>query len=274
MKKNISFLKALIIFLGILVIAISIFVFAFIFYKGFSVLSLEFIFSNPKGIPIGTEGGIFPAIIGTLYLGALSGAFAFIFSIFTSCYIVFYAKNNTISKFIKVSLQLLSGFPSILFGLISYTILIAKLGCKQSLLISSITVGVMIIPFITIRFEKILIENSKTLSACLSLGVSKEYAILKMILPSCFHKIISALLLGIAYGMGAAAPVMYTGAVLWAKVPINPTDPFMSLPYHLYILLANGISEQHAYGTAAVLLILLLIINIVVKLLYRRKKYE
>ena len=269
MKNKFSILKIFLFFCGGMVMAVSSFIFIFIFIKGNTVINAEFLFSSPKGIPIGTEGGIFPAITGTLYLGILSGLIVFVFSIFTSVYLVFWGKDSVYSKIIKSGIHLLSGFPSVLFGLISYTVLIAEIGMKKSLLTASITVGIMIVPFVTLRFEKILEENSKDLLALISLGVSKSYGIFKMILPCSIRELISALFLGISYGMGAAAPIMYTGAVLWAKTPTSVFDPFMSLPYHLYILLADGISESYAYGTAAVLLCLLLLLDLAGKLILK-----
>ena len=75
-----------------------------------------------------------------------------------------------------------------------------------------------------------------------------------------------------AYGMGAVAPILYTGAVMQAGVPSKLTDPFMSLPYHLYTLVNNGFSLDYAYGTAFVLMLLLLIIQLICKFVtYMRK---
>ena len=75
-----------------------------------------------------------------------------------------------------------------------------------------------------------------------------------------------------AYCMGAVAPILYTGAVMQADVPHSLSDPFMSLPYHLYILVNNGFSLDYAYGTAFVLMLFLLIIQLICKFItYLRK---
>ena len=90
----------------------------------------------------------------------------------------------------------------------------------------------------------------------------------------CWAELLGTVALGMAYGMGAVAPILYTGAVMLADVPGNLTDPFMSLPYHLYMLVNNGFSLEYAYGTAFVLLLLLLSIQFVCKLiLYIRREH-
>ena len=79
----------------------------------------------------------------------------------------------------------------------------------------------------------------------IGLGLSREYALRKMILPVCFPELLGTVALGMAYGMGAVAPILYTGAVMQAGVPSKLTDPFMSLPYHLYTLVNNGFSLDY-----------------------------
>lgn len=99
----------------------------------------------------------------------------------------------------------------------------------------------------------------------LALGISREYAVVRQILPVCGVELLGTVALGMAYGMGAVAPILYTGAVMVADVPGKLTDPFMSLPYHLYMLVNNGFSLDYAYGTAFVLMLFLLIIQVICK---------
>lgn len=95
------------------------------------------------------------------------------------------------------------------------------------------------------------------------LGISKAYTIFKLILPICKKDIISAITLAGGFAMGAAAPIILTGAVIFAPIPKSLSSPVMALPFHLYILTGEGISLEKAYGTALVLIMILLIINII-----------
>ena len=125
------------------------------------------------------------------------------------------------------------------------------------------------IPEVTGFFEE---KGISYMTNSIGLGLSREYALRKMILPVCFPELLGTIALGMAYGMGAVAPILYTGAVMQAGVPSKLTDPFMSLPYHLYTLVNNGFSLDYAYGTAFVLMLLLLIIQLLCKFVtYMRK---
>lgn len=261
--------------LGLSVIGIVLFLFLYVFWKGKDVMSLSFLLEKPAGVPIGTAGGIFPALIGTTYLGLLSALIGGVFGIGAAVYLVFYSKNSFFSGLMNFALTGLSGIPSILFGLVGYTLIIYQLGISRSLLCSSLCVAAMIIPFIAIRARKIFEEKGKIyMINSLSLGISREYALRHMIFPICFPELLGCVALGMAYGMGAVAPILYTGAVMQADVPKKLTDPFMSLPYHLYMLVNNGFSLEYAYGTAFVLMLFLLLIQLCCKFVtyIRRRK--
>lgn len=249
---------------GTIIIAVTLGIFVYLLYKGFGVISLEFIFGSPKGIPLGTEGGIFPAIIGSLMSGLLSGLMGGILGLCTAVYLVFYCENEKIRNYILQALQCLAGIPSVVIGLFGYSFLIVGLGINKSLISASITLTIMTIPFIAIRMKKALEETSKDqFISSLSLGIPKGYTIIKLVIPNALRYIMTSLGIGIVFAMGATAPVMFTGAVINAGVPAKLTDPFMSLPYHLYILVNEGLSVEMAYGTAFVLMVLVLLINLV-----------
>ena len=230
-------IRIVLILLGLSFIGVTLFLFLYVFWKGKTVMSLSFILDKPAGVPIGTAGGIFPALMGSLYLGALAALIGGILGIGASAYLVFYHRNKYVSGIVNFAITGLSGIPSILFGLVGYTLLIYGFGISRSLLCASLCVSAM-----------------------------------KMILPVCFPELLGTVALGMAYGMGAVAPILYTGAVMQAGVPSKLTDPFMSLPYHLYTLVNNGFSLDYAYGTAFVLMLLLLIIQLICKFVtYMRK---
>jgi len=265
--KNILF-KIAVIFCGLCVSAVIAFIFGYVFFMGIGSINLEFLTDRPRGIPLGTQGGIFPAIVGTMYLGALSGLISGIIATATSLFLVFYCRNKYLKGLINSSIHFLSGIPSILFGVVGYSILIRYMGIPRSLLVAGITISVMILPFITIRIIKIFKEDVlDMINASLSLGLPKWYIIRKLILPNYCINILASITLGMAFGAGAAAPVIHTGAVIFADVPRSLTQPFMALSYHLYLLINEGISIENAYGSALVLMLLLLGMNIICRIL-------
>ena len=136
--------------LGILTIAVTLFLFLYIFWKGKNVMSLSFILDKPAGVPLGTAGGIYPALMGSIYLGALSALMGGIIGIGVAVYLVFYTRKSIFYHVISACITGLSGIPSILFGLVGYTLLIYQFGLGRSLLCSAICVAVMIVPFVKI----------------------------------------------------------------------------------------------------------------------------
>lgn len=261
-----KFLKYIIIILGLISLAASIFLFVYIFAKGARVLSSSFITGKPKGIPLGSEGGIGPAITGSLSNGVLSQLISGFFGIGTGLYLAFYNENRKLKGAIHLVNQVLSGVPSIIYGLVTYTVFIFILGQSRSLLVASISIAVMTLPFISLRAKKLFIEKGRDYYIQgLNLGLSREYTIRRVVIPNVWRDIVGIMLLSMAYGMGATAPIMYTGVVINAGHPKSIFKPFMSLPYHLYILVTNGISQEQAYGTAAVLMALLLLIQLTVR---------
>ncbi len=255
--------KTWIIISTIIVFLIVTFIFGYIFINGLSSINLEFIFGNPKGMPIGLEGGIFPAIVGSLFLMFIACIFASILAISTSLYSVFYAKSKRIESIIHLIVQTMAGIPSIVLGLFGYTLLVLNLRLGRSLLSGGITLGIMIFPYIQVRVEKTLSQvNKDIIGSSYALGISKPHTILRLILPLCKTDIISAITMAGGFAMGASAPIILTAAVLFAPIPKTLSAPVMALPFHLYMLTGEGISLEKAYGTALVLIMILLIINI------------
>lgn len=277
MKENLQdkLFKLWIIISTIIVSTTILFIIGFILRKGLNSINFEFVMGNPKGIPLGSEGGILPAIIGSLFLMILACAFASILAISTAIYTVFYCKSKVLSDLIHLVIQCMAGVPSIVLGMFGYSLLIVYFRISRSLLTAGITLGIMIFPYIQVRVEKIFNEiDPSVINSSYALGVSKFYTISNLIFPICKADITSAILLAGGFAMGATAPIMLTGAVIFAPIPKSLLSPVMALPFHLYILTGEGISLEKAYGTATVLLIMLLVINVLSLILSRRRKEQ
>lgn len=275
MKRYIEdlFIKIWSILSGIIVISIVLYIIIYIFIKGWPSINTIFIFGKPEGMPIGTEGGIFPAIVGSIYLILISCIFASILGIAVAIYLNFYCKSRKIAAFIHLVTECTAGIPSIVLGLFGYTLLVLHLDLGRSLLSGGITLGIMIFPFIEVRAEKAIREVPRDIiHSSYALGVSKVYTIFKIVLPGARADLIPAISLAGGFAMGATAPIMLTSAVIASLVPKSILEPSMALPYHLYILINEGISIENAYGTAFVLVFMLLLINIIAVLYALRRE--
>lgn len=249
------------------------FLFAYIFINGAEAITLEFLTESPKGMIIGTEGGILPAIVGSAWYTGIACLFGAILGICTAIYQVYYCRNHRIADAIALVMKCMAGVPSIVMGLFGYTLLVLTLGWGKCILAGGITQGVMILPFIQVRAEKALREVDPALvKASYGLGMSRSYTIRRIVLPQALPQLVSGVLLGGCYAMGAAAPLIFTGAVIIAKVPKTLMKPAMALPYHLYMLLTQGTSSENAYGTAFVMMVIVLLANSIATWFAWRKK--
>jgi len=250
------------------------FLFAYIFIRGAGAVSWEFLTDVPRGLVIGTEGGILPAIVGSLFYTLIASAFAALLGIATALYQVFYCASSRLSSAIALVMQCMAGVPSIVMGLFGYSFLVLTLGWGKCILAGGITQGIMILPFIQVRAEKAFREADMDLvRSSYALGVTRAYTIRRIVLPQCLPQLVSGVILGSCYAMGAAAPLIFTGAVIMSKVPKDLMKPAMALPYHLYMLLTQGTSQENAYGTAFVMMIVVLLSNtLATYFAWRRKK--
>lgn len=270
------FLYSLLSFL--LIFSALLFFFLYIFYKGYKVISPSFLLEAPKGMVLGEEGGIFPAITGSLAFSLTALVLSGLPSLFTAIFMVFYAKEGRKKESLHFFIHLLSGVPSIVLGLFSYSLFVYQLKLGRSVLSGAIALAIMIFPFMEIRMEKIFEEVPKSyLHSSESLGCSKGYTLRKLVLPYTLPELLSTMLLAFCFALGATPPILFTGGVAFAKSPTSLLSPAMALPLHLYLLLVQGGSSlSRAYGTALVMLFLLLIGNGIASLLtaYCHRKWQ
>lgn len=257
--------------LSYFVIAILFIILAFIVYKGISVISWEFITEMPRdGM---TKGGIYPAIIGTLYLVGGSLLFAFPIGVLAGIYMNEYVKNGFVKKFIKQMTNNLSGIPSIVFGLFGMSLFVNKLGFGDSILAGSLTLGLLALPIVIRTTEESLKAVDDTFRhASIGLGASKWQTTSKVVLPIAFPNIITGLILSVGRVSGETAPILFTVAAYFLpKLPTSIFDQAMALPYHLYVISTSGTDIEAArpiaYGTALVLIFIVLIVNLLANIL-------
>ncbi len=230
-----------------------------IVYKGIGVIDISFLLDSPR--MSGAEGGIFPAIVGTLCLVAVAILTAAPIGVGAAVYLVEYAPDNAVTRIITFGVECLAGIPSIVIGLFGYAFLVVYLGFGFSILSGGLALMFMILPW-TVRASE---EAIKTVSGglkegSLALGATKWQTIRQVVLPGALPGITTGVILGTGKAIGETAVIMYTaGSSL--LLPESIFDPVRALPYHLYILASEGISDDMAYGSAAVLLGMVLLIN-------------
>ena len=247
-----------------------------IFSKGFSSLSWVFVSSFPTdGM---TQGGILPAIIGTILLTLITTAFSVPFGVACAVYLNEYAKPTLLTNMIRASIRNLAGVPSIIYGLFGLALFVQTMHLGTSILSAGLTMGLLSLPYIITTTEESLkrIPNSLR-EASLALGVTQYETIKDIVMPKAMPGILTGVILTLSRAAGETAPILFTGVAFFINgISTAANQEFMALPYHLYML-----STQHheielvrplAYGTATVLILLVFILNIVA--FYMRYKHR
>jgi phosphate transport system permease protein len=229
------------------------------------------------GVPrnSGREGGIFPAIIGTLQLTIGSIAFALPLGMFAGIYLSEYAKDNKITKFIRAGIDNLNGTPSIVFGLFGVVFFLIFIGLTRSMLVGILTLGLMILPTIIRTTEEAVKAVPQSFrEGSLALGSSKWQGISKIVIPAAVPGIVTGVVLGMGRSAGETAPIMFTAVRSHSTfITISIFEPVMALTYHLFRL-SNEVTGglERAAGTALTLLLLVLILYSIAFII--RSRYE
>jgi phosphate transport system permease protein len=263
-----------------------------IFIEGIGVISPEFLIDEPKNNM--TEGGIGPAIFGTIAVTLLMVLFAVPLGVFSAIYLNEYAKDTFFTRIIRTSINNLAGVPSIVFGLFGLGFFILFIGQslddvlqtgllfgQPALLWASATLAVLVLPIVIVSTLEALNSVPKShRDASYGLGATKWQTIKNVVLPQARPGILTGTILAISRGAGETAPILFLGAAFFLPnlpiadicigdycIPmINPTKQFMYLAYHIFIMATQSSNPTETlplqYGSTLVLIVLTFLLNI------------
>lgn len=248
-----------------LVILPIIFVIGFLIYNGIGALSWEFLSQPPRNGM--TEGGLLPAILGTIFLTLGTAVAAIPLGIGAAIYLAEYAGNNRLTRTIRLAIVNLAGIPSIVYGLFGLGAFVLFLNFGTSILAGSLTLGLMTLPvLISTAEEAIRSVPADFRTVSLSLGATRWQTIRHQVLPHALPGIITGIILGLSRAAGETAPILFTVAAFYLpELPNSVFDQAMALPYHLFVISTQvpGMPLQIQYGTALVLLLIVLSLTLV-----------
>jgi len=233
--------------------------------KGWGALSWEFLFAMPRdGM---RAGGIFPAIVGTIYLVFISLAFALPIGVMAAIYLSEYAKDNALTRVINLAIINLAGVSSVVFGLFGLSLFVVFLKFGVSIISGALTLGIMTLPvIITTTREALRSVPDSYREVSFSLGASRWQTIRHAVLPRALAGILTGAILSIGRVAGETAPILFTVAAFYLpNLPTGLSDQAMALPYHLYVITTQipGIPVHFRYGTAFVLIGFVLVMNVI-----------
>ena len=259
-KRNIqsSLLYGIVMGSAIITFTVLILIIGYILVKGVPNLSLD-LFSRTYT----TENvSLLPAIINTIIITVLSLIIAVPIGIFSSIYLVEYAKRgNKVVEIIKVTAETLSGIPSIVYGLFGMLFFVTTLKLGYSILSGALTLAIMILPLIMRTTEEALksVPDSYR-EGSFGLGAGRLRTVFRIVLPSAAPGILTGIILGVGRIVGETAALIYTAGTV-AEIPSSVLSSGRTLAIHMYALSSEGLHTDKAYATAVVLLVIVVIIN-------------
>jgi phosphate transport system permease protein len=254
---------------AVVVILPILLVVGYVIVQGIGAISWEFLTQPPRNGM--TEGGIFPALLGTVMLTVGTAVAALPIAIGAAIYLAEYAGDTRLTRAIRLAIVNLAGIPSIVYGLFGLGMFVLFLQFGTSIIAGSLTLGLMTLPVVISTAEEAILAVPREFRVVsLSLGASRWQTIRHQVLPHALPGIITGVILGLGRAAGETAPILFTVAAFYLpELPRSVFDQTMALPYHLYVIATQvpGMPLQIQYGTALVLLFIVLSFTMVATLI-------
>ena len=266
-------------FLGMTVLLILpvVIILGTLIHKGGPVISIDFLFTYPTdGM---TAGGIFPALLGTVWLVAVALLCSVPLGVAAALYLSEYAPDNWLTRLINLCIINLAGVPSIVHALFGVGAFVIFFGFGTSILAASLTLAIMTLPLIIVATRESLQAVPLAFrEACWNMGATRWQTIRRVVLPNAVSGILTGVILEVSRTTGETAPIMFTGAAFFLPfLPQGIFDQTMALSLHLFVVSTQvpGVPEGLPYGVALVLIAMVLLMNslsIAIRIYLRGKK--
>mgnify|MGYP000991670126 CR=1 FL=1 len=245
--------------------------------RGAPALSFEFLFSEPvRGM---TAGGIWPAIVGTMWLVGVSLLVSAPIGVLAAVYLNEYAGDSWVTRIIHLAIVNLAGVPSIVHALFGVGAFVLFFQFGTSILSASLTLAIMTLPVIIASTKESLAAVPMSFrEACWNVGASRWQTIRHVVLPNSIAGILTGVILQVSRAAGETAPIIFTGAAVFVPfLPSSVNDQTMALSMHLFTLSTQvqNVPQEITYGTALVLVMMVVLINavsIVIRSRIRRRR--
>jgi phosphate transport system permease protein len=231
--------------------------------KGGSMISIDFLFTAPtNGM---TAGGLFPALLGTVWLVAVALLISVPLGIAAAIYLSEYAGENWFTRIINLAIINLAGVPSIVHALFGVGAFVLFFEFGTSIIAASMTLAIMTLPVVIVATRESLAAVPHAFrEACWNMGATRWQTIRRVVLPNAVSGILTGVILEVSRTAGETAPIMFTGAVFFTPfLPQGIFDQTMAMSLHLFVVSTQvpGVPEDLPYGVALVLIAMVLIMN-------------
>jgi phosphate transport system permease protein len=266
------FFLALMIASMVIVVGSLILILATVVVKGLPALNLAMLTQAPRGgYYLGKEGGVLNAIIGSLALAGGATLLSFFLSLPVVLYLQLFARDARFVHLARLSLDVLWGVPSIVYGAFGFTLMLL-LGLRASLLGGIIALALLELPILVRAMEEVIsMVPFELKESSYALGATRLETALRVVVRQTAPGLLTALLLAFGRGVGDAASVLFTAGYT-DRLPTSLLRPVASLPLAVFFQLGTPVPEvrERAYASALVLTVIILVISLSARLLTRR----
>jgi phosphate transport system permease protein len=249
----------------------------YLLVKGLGSWSFDFFTTDPTGntfFKSSSIGGIKSAILGTIEIVALASALAVPIGIGVAVWLVEYGKDSRFASIVRFFVDVLTGVPSIVFGLFVYIVLVVGTGSSYAGYKGSFALGLLMLPVVIRSAEVILLLIPGALrESALALGAPRWRVIVSIVLPTALPGMVTGVLLAIARAAGETAPLLFTAAAT-LKTNFNLGQFMNSLPVQIYSDVTSPTTAvvNRAWGAALALVVMILLLNLIARLISRRSR--
>ena len=247
----------------------------YLFHKGLSALSGDFFTTDPNGNFLGYPGGVRSAILGTIEIVALASLISIPIGIGVALYLTEYGKDSWFANVVRYFVDVMTGVPSIVFGLFIYIVLVlGRVGGTFTAWKGSVALALLMLPVVVRSSEVVLLLVPESLrEAALALGAPRWRVVSRVVLPTSLSGLITGGLLAVARGAGETAPLLFTVAVA-QSLTFSLGQTMNTLPIQIYNDIQSPRSEvvTRAWGAALTLVLMILILNLVARAASRRSR--
>jgi phosphate transport system permease protein len=243
--------------------------------RGLGAISWHFFASDPTGAFIGDPGGIRSALLGTITIVALATAIAVPIGIGVALYVVEYGRGSRFAATVRYFVDVMTGVPSIVFGLFVYlTLVIGFGGSGYAAWKGSVALALLMLPVVMRAAEVVLLLLPDSLrEAAVALGAPRWRIVTRIVLPTAAPGLVTGSLLAVARAAGETAPLLFTSAIVFGTT-FGLDGRMNSMPIQIFndVGQAQDRLVERAWGTALTLVVMILLLNVVARLVARRTR--
>ena len=241
---------------------------------GLPWLSTNLILNYPSRHP--EQAGLWPALIGTLWLMGLTAAFSVPVGVGAAVYLEEYAPKNRLTALIEINISNLAGVPSVVYGLLGAALFVQWLALDRSVLAGALTMSLLILPIVILASRESIRAVPRTYrEAAFALGATDWQVVKGVVLPAALPGILTGVILGMSRAIGEAAPMLVISGLLFVTfIPTSPMDKFTVLPLQIFNWVSRPQEDFQGLAAAGIVLLLVVLLGMNAVAVFIRNRYQ